>query len=128
MKEGAVSRPALRRTLLAGAVYDLVLGLFILFLGRTAMARLGHPLPDHAVFYFSLASLPLLVLPALSAAAARATDPDPFRPAVLWARGAGGALVLLLALTLRPEPLWLFLIVGTLDGVWACLHAALWRR
>lgn len=120
-------RKPLRRSLVFGAVYDLVLGVYILILGRPTMEAWGHPVPEPG-FYFLLGSLPLLVLPMLYLSAARSEALDAFRPAVLWARGGGGGLVLLLTLTLHPAVSWMFLTIGILDLGWALLHRILWRH
>jgi hypothetical protein len=117
----------LRRSLIAGAAYDVVLAAFILLAGDDALARLGAPLPAGALFFFRLAALPLLLLPALYLAAAVAGDPGSFKAAVLWARGGGGAILIGLALLHRPQPLWLFLGVGVADLAWCAVHGLLWR-
>ena len=122
------ARRGLRRSLAAGGVYDLALGIFILLAGRPVMAGLGHPVPDHAAFYFALGALPLLLLPALYVAASRAADLGPFRLPALWARAGGGGMLVFLSIAFRPEPIWIFLAIGILDGMWAALHAILWRR
>jgi hypothetical protein len=127
MPLGGDARSGLRRSLIAGAVYDVALALFIVFAGEGAVARLGAPLPAGALFFFRLAALPLLLLPALYLAAAAAGDPGPFKAAVLWARGGGGAILIGLALLHRPEPLWLFLGVGVADLAWWAVHGLLWR-
>ena len=119
-------RTWLRRSLVAGAVYDLVLGLFVLTLGPDLMARLGHPLSVAALFYFRLAALPLCILPIVYISAARSPHVDAFRIPVLGLRGLGGGLVLA-SLLLGPEPAWLFLAIGFGDLGWAMLHAFLWR-
>jgi hypothetical protein len=120
-------RKPLRQSLVLGAGYDLILGAYILILGRPTLEALGHPVPEPG-FYFLLAALPLLLLPALYVSAARSEALDAFRPAVLWARGGGGAFILLLVLTLQPEASWLFLVIGVLDLGWALLHQFLWRH
>jgi len=119
------SRRGLRRSLVAGAFYDAALGLFILIAGPGAMAALGHPVAGSS-FFFRLAALPLLLLPWLYVAAARAEAIDLFRGSVLWVRGAGGLFVLLLAGFLRPAPLALFAAIGIVDLVFCALHALLW--
>lgn len=124
--EGSVHR-GLRLSLRLGAAYDLALALFILSVGPAAMARMGAPLPEGAAFYYRLASLPLILLPALYLAAASAREPDPFRPAVLWARGGGGLFLIALTLLHAARPAWLFLGIGLGDLLWGALHAALWR-
>lgn len=124
----APSRRGLRASLVAGAVYDAALGLFILLAGPGAMAGLGHPLTGDSPFYFRLAALSLLLLPVLYLAAARSPGVDAFRAPVLWARGGGGAIVLILAAILRPAPAWLFVLLGTADLAFALVHAFLWRR
>lgn len=91
------------------------------------LTRLGAPLPDGTLFFFRLSALPLLLLPALYLSAAVAGDPGPFRPAVLWARGGGGAILIGLALIHIPQPLWLFLGLGAADLVWCAVHGLLWR-
>ena len=121
------SRGALRASLRAGAVYDVVLGIGILFLGRRLLAALGYAVLPPA-FLFRLAALPLFLLPALYLAAARATDPDPFRGPVLWARGVGGLIVLALVLAHRPPAAGIYAAVGAADLVWAAVHAGLWRK
>lgn len=121
-------RRGLRASLLAGAIYDAVLGLFILFAGPGVMAGLGHPLTGGSPFYFRLAALSLLLLPALYLAAARSPGVDAFRAPVLWARGGGGAIVLILVAILRPAPAWLFVTLGAADLAFALVHAVLWRR
>ncbi len=127
MVRGGDPRVGLRRSLIAGAAYDVALAAFILLAGGDMLARLGAPLPLGALFFFRLSALPLLLLPALYLSAAVAGDPGPFRPAVLWARGGGGAILIALALLHRPQPLWLFLGVGVVDVAWWVLHATLWR-
>jgi hypothetical protein len=119
-------RRALRRSLYLGAVYDLLLGLFVLTAGARVLAALGQPLPDR--LHFHLALLPLVLLPALYVSAARATDPDPFRPAVLWARTGGGVLILLATALWRPEAVWIYASIGVGDLAWAGVHWGLWRR
>ena len=120
-------RKPLRQSLVVGAAYDLVLGVYILILGRPTLEALGHPVPEPG-FYFLLAALPLLLLPALYLSAARSESLNAFRPAVLWARGGGGAIVLLLTLSLQPAVSWLFLAIGALDLGWAVLRRLLWRH
>ncbi len=127
MTTGRGREGALRGSLVAGAAYDLVLGAFILAAGPAVLAALGAPVPPGA-FHLRLAALPLLVLPALYLAAARAPDPGPFRFPVLWARSAGGAILLLLALAARPGAAWLYLVLGSVDLGWGVLHAVLWPR
>ena len=124
---GALGRTALRRSLMAGAVYDLCLGAFVLVLGPWMMARLNEPLDGPALYYFRLSALPLCVLPLVYFAAARSVHVDAFRLPVLGLRGLGGALVLA-SLVLGPRPAWLVLTIGLLDLAWAWLHAMLWRR
>jgi hypothetical protein len=119
-------RRGLRVSLVAGAGYDLFLGAFIFLAGRWAMEALGHPVGDPG-FYFLLAGLPLLILPVLYMTAARSAAIGAFRPAVLWARGGGGLLIVLLTLWLRPGVAWLFFGIGLLDLAWALLHRTLWR-
>ncbi len=126
MSGDGTSHRALRTSLLAGAAYDLALGLFILVFGPRAMAGLGSPVTG-SEFYFHLAALPLLVLPVLYAGAARSPAVDAFRPSVLWARGGGGAFVLILAALLRPVGAGVFVAVGAADLGWALVHAVLWR-
>ncbi len=104
-----------------------MLAVFILFVGDDALARLGAPLPADALFFFRLSVLPLLLLPALYLAAATAGDPGPFKAAVLWARGGGGAILICLALLHRPQPLVLFLGLGAADLAWCSVHGLLWR-
>ncbi len=117
----------LRASLRAGAVYDLALGLFIVFRGLWALERMGYPRP-HPVFLFYLSALVLFLLPALYLAAARAPEVAPFRAPVLWARGGGGFLVVLLAVLFPPDGAWVYLAVGAADLLWAALHAGLWNR
>jgi hypothetical protein len=119
-------RLALRRSLLAGALYDALLGTVVLLAGTALRRAMGAPVSDP--FHFQLAALPLFLLPVLYLAAARAADPDPFRPAILWARGGGGACLLVLVAAHRPPAPWLYVVIGALDLGWALLHAALWRR
>jgi hypothetical protein len=121
-------RRTLRLGLRAGAIYDLALGGFIWFGGRPVMEALGYPLPDHALFYFMLATLPLFLLPGLYLAAARAPDVDPFRGAVLWARGGGGSLLILCAIAYQPPPTPMFILIGVLDLAWAAFYYLIWRR
>lgn len=123
-----MARLPLRRSLRAGAVYDILLGFVIVATGPGLLRALGHPLSDGALFYFHLASLPLWILPVLYWTASRAVDPDPFRGPVLWARGAGGAAILFLVFAIPPEVRWIFAAIGVIDLGWAVLHAALWRR
>ena len=118
-------RRGLRISLVAGAAYDVALGVFILLVGRRVMDALGHPVPEPG-FYYMLGALPLLVLPVLYASAARSSAIDAFRPAVLWARGGGGLLLLGLTLRLEPEPAWIFFTVGIADVLWAGIHRLLW--
>jgi hypothetical protein len=122
----APERKALRRSLVAGAVYDLVLGCFILVVGSRVMASLGHPVTGFE-FYFTLAAAPLLLLAVLYAVAAVSRPIDVFRAPVLWARGGGGVIILLLTAVHRPGAAWLFFVIGAVDLLWAALHAALWR-
>lgn len=126
MTAPGATRRALRGSLAAGAVYDLVLGLFILALGPAAMAAVGSPVPG-STFFFRLAALPLFVLPVLYVSAAHAPAVDAFRAPVLWARGGGGAFVLVLTALVRPGAAGVFLAVGAADLVWALVHALLWR-
>jgi len=118
-------RRALRLSLAGGALYDVLLAVLLLTAGERILARLGHPVQEP--FFFFLAALPLLLLPVLYVAAARAEDLDEFRPPVLWARVGGGAMVILFTLVLRPPVLWLYLLVGGLDLAWAAIHFSLWR-
>jgi hypothetical protein len=122
----ASDRGALRLTLVLGAAYDLALALFILTLGRRVLSALGHPVPEPG-FYFTLATLPLLLFPVLYVAAAWAEDIDAFRAPVLWARAGGGLILLVFTVVLRPGAMWLFLLISLIDLVWAGLHAGLWR-
>ncbi len=124
---GREDRRGLRRSLVAGAVYDLGLALVILLAGQSLLARLGAGLPEACAFYLRLGALPLLLLPALYLAAAAAGDPDPFRAAVLWARGGGGAALLVFTLLDGPQPFRLFLALGLMDLIWCGLHWRLWR-
>jgi hypothetical protein len=124
---GLAPRRGLRGSLRAGAAYDLALALFIVTAGPATMARLGAPLSGDARFLFRLASLPLWILPALYLTAARSPNPDPFRPAVLWARLGGGFILIAVALLDRAHPLALFLAVGAADLLWGAIHALLWR-
>jgi hypothetical protein len=112
---------------MAGAVYDVALGLFILFGGTWMFGALGHPRPE-PVYLLYLATLPLFLLPALYVAAARAAEVDAFRVPVLWARGGGGWLVILLALLFPPPGAWIYVAVGVGDLVWLVVHLALWNR
>lgn len=111
---------------MAGAAYDLGLGAYTLLFGRRTMEALGHPVPEPG-FYFAMGALPLLVLPVLYATAARSPALDAFRPAVLWARGGGGMLLLSLTVRLQPAAAWLPATIGILDLAWAGLHRLLWR-
>ena len=117
----------LRRSLLAGAAYDLALGLFIVLAGPRVFEWLGHPLGE-AQFHFALGALPLFVLPVLYHGAARAGDTEPFRIPVLWARAGGGGLILLGVLLFQPPLAWIYVAVGLGDWAWAILHLGLWRR
>jgi hypothetical protein len=78
-------------------------------------------------FLFSLAALPLLILPVLYVAAARAEDLDEFRPPVLWARTGGGLMLILFTLIHSPGAAWIYVLVGGLDLAWAVVHFFLWR-
>jgi len=118
---------ALRRTLVWGGIYDIGLGLFILFAGEAVLAALGHPVAGSR-FHFLLGALPLLLLPALYFGAARAEDVGAFLPAVLWARGAGGGILLALVLVAAPPAPWIYLAIAAADLVWAAVHARLWLR
>lgn len=122
-----MTRRALRRSLVAGAVYDLLLAAFVLFFAAGFLRFLGHPDPS-SPFHFRLAALPLLLLPALYLGAARARELQAFRLPVLWARGGGGSLVILGALIHRPDATWIYLAVGALDLGWGALHLILWRE
>jgi hypothetical protein len=119
-------RTGLRRSLVAGAVYDLALGIFVLTVGPAVMARLGHPLSGAGPYYFRLAALPLCILPVVYLSAARSPQVDAFRAPVLGLRVLGGGLVLA-SLLLGPQPASLFLAIGLGDLAWAGLHAFLWR-
>jgi hypothetical protein len=119
-------RRALRRSLILGAAYDVVLGAVIVAVGVRLLGALGQPVPDR--FHFHLTLLPLFLLPALYWAAARAADPDPFRLPVLCARGGGGSLILLAVLLWPPHAAWVYLAIAAGDLVWAGVHAGLWRR
>jgi len=118
-------RRALRASLALGAIYDILLALFLLGTGERILERLGHPVP--APFFFSLAALPLLILPVLYVAAARAEDLDEFRPPVLWARTGGGLMLILFTLIHSPGASWIYILVGALDLAWAAVHLFLWR-
>ena len=120
-------RRPLRRSLVAGAVYDLALGLFIVLFGPRALVALGYPVPD-PVFLFYLSGLALFILPVLYGAASRAAQVDPFRAPVLWARAGGGAFILLVTLLFPPPGAWIYAGVAAADLVWAAVHAALWNR
>jgi hypothetical protein len=126
MNRPEAPRRALRASLLAGAAYDLALGLFILVLGPPVMTGLGSPIQG-STFLFRLAALPLFVLPVLYAVAARSPAVDAFRPAVLWARGGGGAFILALTAILHPGAAGVFTAIGLVDLGWAAIHALLWR-
>ena len=118
---------ALRRSLILGALYDLILALFMLTGGPWTMNRLGHPLEGQALYWFRLSALPLCILPMLYISAARSSQLDAFRVPVLLLRGLGGFLVLA-SLALGPRPAWLVLVIGILDLGWAFLYFMLWRR
>jgi len=120
-------RRALRRSLIAGALYDLILGLFMLVAGSWTMSRLGEPLEGQALYWFRLSALPLCILPVIYLTAARSSHLDAFRLPVLALRGLGGGLVLA-SLLLEPRPAWLVLVVGLLDVGWAFLYFILWHR
>jgi len=118
-------RRSLRVSLALGAIYDILVALFILSAGERVLDRLGYPVEEP--FFFSLAALPLLILPVLYVAAARAEDLDEFRPPVLWARTGGGLILVLFTLIHSPGAAWVFLLLGALDLGWAALHFSLWR-
>jgi hypothetical protein len=118
-------RRALRGSLALGAIYDILLALLLLSSGERILDRLGHPVQEP--FFFSLAALPLLLLPVLYVAAARAEDLDEFRPPVLWARTGGGFILILFTLILTPGAAWIYLLVGGVDLTWAGVHFFLWR-
>ena len=118
---------ALRRALVAGGIYDLLLGLFMLVAGPWTLYRLGAPLEGSALYWFRLSALPLCILPALYFTAARSSQLNAFRIPVLALRGLGGGLVLA-SLLLGPRPAWLVLVIGLLDLGWACLYFTFWRR
>jgi hypothetical protein len=120
-------RQALRRSLFAGGLYDLMLGLFMLVAGPWTMSHLGQPLEGPALYWFRLSALPLCILPAIYLTAARSSHLDAFRTPVLALRGLGGGLVLA-SLLLEPRPAWLVLLIGLLDLGWALLYVILWRR
>ena len=90
------------------------------------MAALGHPVTGFE-YHFLLGAMPLFVLPVLYAAAARSAAIDAFRAPVLWARGFGGGVLVVLPLVYRPEGGWIYMAIGAADLVWAAVHAALWR-
>jgi len=127
MAAEARDRQALRRSLVFGGVYDVILGLFMLVAGPWAMNHLGAPLDDAARYWFRLSALPLCILPVFYLTAARSPHLDAFRVPVLALRGLGGCLVLA-SLLLGPRPAWLVLVVGLLDLGWAYLYFSLWRR
>lgn len=118
-------RRALRLSLAAGAVYDLVLGLVILVAGEKLLAALGSPGVEPR-FYLYLGALPLLLLPALYLVAARSAAVDAFRPAVVWARGGGGSILILLTVLLGPPVPGLFMAIGVADLLWLAVHLRLW--
>ena len=119
-----MSRDAtLRRTLWAGAAYDVALGLFILFGSPAAFRALGYTGAPDSPFY-SLSTLPLFVLPLVYVAAARARDTREFRLPVLGARLLGGLLVIGWVLWQRPEAPAVYVTIGVVDWVWAGLHYA----
>ena len=120
-------RVALRRSLVLGALYDVILGLFMLLAGAWVMQRLGQPLEGPALYWFRLSALPLCILPVVYLNAARSPHLDAFRVPVLALRGLGGALVLA-SMLLGPRPAWLVLCVGLADLGWAGLYAYLWGR
>jgi hypothetical protein len=117
----------LRLSLRLGAIYDLLLAGTVLLAGRSLFNLLGIPLPE-PYFYLPLATLPLILLPVLYLAAARAGDCDPFRAPVLWARGGGGGVILMIALLEAPTGMGLLVAIGIVDLLWAGIHGALWRR
>jgi hypothetical protein len=117
----------LRLSLLGGAVYDLALGILIVTRGDDILSAFGRPV-DACRFYFLLGALPLFLLPALYVSAATARETEPFRLAVLWARGGGGLALVGLTAWTRPGVAWLFVVLGVLDLLWAGLHGGLWRR
>ena len=121
------NRRALRRGLVAGAFYDLLLGAFMLLAGPWTMHRLGQLLEEPALYWFRLSALPLLILPLVYLTAARSRHIDAFRTPILALRGFGGGLVLA-SLFLGPRPAWLVLVIGLLDLGWALLYFVLWRR
>ena len=120
-------RRGLRISLLAGAAYDLILGFFVLILGRRVLEMMGHPLSEPE-FYFSLATLPLFLLPVLYTIAAFSDSIAGFRPAVLWARAGGGLMIILLTGVHNPEAAWVFWCIGIIDLGWAGIHALMWRE
>lgn len=120
-------RRALRLSLAAGASYDLVLGIAILVVGEPLLAALGSPAVEPA-YYLYLGALPLFILPVLYGAAALSEESlDAFRLPVLWARGGGGAVLMLLTVFHEPPASWLFHVIGAADLLWATVHAYLWR-
>lgn len=123
----AAPRAALRTSLQAGALYDLAVGAVLLAAGERVFAALGFELRSDP-FLLRLASLPLFVLPALYATAARSPHVDAFRPAVLAARGGGGLLILALTALYRPPAAPVYAAIGVIDAGWALLHFVLWKR
>jgi hypothetical protein len=117
----------LRGSLAAGALYDLILGLFMLMAGPSTLSRLGQPLEGPALYWFYLSALPLFLLPFLYVTAAHSPHLDAFRTPVLAMRGLGGALVLA-SLWLGPRPAWLVALIGLVDLGWAGLYFLLWRQ
>jgi hypothetical protein len=121
------NRRALRRSLVLGALYDLLLGAFMLVAGPWTLHRLGQSLENPALYWFRISALPLFLLPLVYLTAARSRHIDSFRTPIIALRGLGGALVLA-SLLLGPRPAWLVLVIGVLDLGWALLYFVLWRR
>ena len=123
----AQDRRSLRSALVLGALYDLILGVFMIGPGPATMRLLGAPLEGSAAYWFRLSALPLLILPVFYFSAARSQYLDAFRTPVLALRGLGGGFVLA-SLLLGPRPAWLVAVVGLLDLAWAVLYLKLWRQ
>ena len=113
---------AVAGSMAAGALWDLVFGIAILFFDDPAAKLLGLTLPDDRIYYH-LCGLLLVLLAGMYALAAL----DPVRYQGVVAVAAAGRLsgLLFFALRVFPDGPAPFVVVAIVDGVLGLLHGTL---
>jgi hypothetical protein len=114
----------LRLSLLAGALYDLLLAAVLVFAADTVARGLGVPLPGEA-FYLSLMAVFLVMMSAFYLLAVY--DPTSYRGNILVAIGGRAAAVVVLATAaLGNADLTGLYVMAAGDLFFAVLHATLY--